>query len=62
MKTKNCDHCKELNEKKSVEVSVEVRKINNLKYAKETVAKALIPQVPRKASMPKPMIKLRNKK
>ena len=31
MKIKNCIHCKELNEKKSVEVSVEVRKISILK-------------------------------
>lgn len=25
---RNCNHCKELNEKKSVDVSVEVRKIS----------------------------------
>ena len=62
IKTKNCDHCKDLKEKKSVVDSVEVLKINTLKYAKITVANALIPQVPKKASIPKPMMKLSAKK
>lgn len=58
-KNKNCDHCKVEKVKKSVVVSVELLKIRVLKYANAVVARALIPQVPMKASIPKPSKKLK---
>lgn len=61
MNNRNCGHCKLLKEKKSVVLSVLVRKINVRKNAIVVVAKALMPQVPSKASTPSPSKKLNAK-
>lgn len=58
----NCVHWIPWKEKKSVVVSVEVRKMIVLKYATTVVANALIPQVPKNASTHNPKIKLKAKK
>lgn len=62
MKSRNCPHLIDSNEKLSSDsLSVEDLNIRVLKKAIITVAKQLIPQHPKKASIPSPNKKLMSK-